>query len=206
MSTWLEPWGDFGRGYSDLQDHEDPSVRLGCSYTFALGRGNQADSDAVENSPVRLSDGTLITKEGALAPGVTLQTYDISLAALDLAYKYRGFGISTELYFQNLLNFKGNGSLPITSTGSFGGFIQGGYFVVPQKAEIYGRTSFVSGAFGSGSEIGTGLNWYFLKGQDNLKFTFDSAWLDSSPAGQNRTGFVAGQTGLLIRTQVSIVF
>jgi hypothetical protein len=35
-----------------------------------------------------------------------------------------------------------------------------------------------------------------------LCFTFDAAWLENSPAGQNRTGFVAGQTGLLVRTQI----
>ena len=94
-SLWWEPWGEFGRGYSDLQHHEEAAVRLGACYTFALGSGNQADSDAVENSPVRLSDGTIITTPGALAPGVTLQSYDISLAAIDWAWKYRGFGLSS---------------------------------------------------------------------------------------------------------------
>ena len=108
-STWWEPWGAFGRGYSDLQDHREAAIRLGGSYTYAIGRGNQTDSDAVENSPVRLSDGTMITTPGALAPGVTLQSYDISLAALDLAYKYRGLGLSTELYFQDLLGVPGHG-------------------------------------------------------------------------------------------------
>ena len=90
-SVWYEPWGDFGRGYADWEMHAEPVVRLGGSYTFALGKGNQADSDAVENSALRLSDGTIITQTGALAPGVTLQSYDISLAAVDLSYKCRGF-------------------------------------------------------------------------------------------------------------------
>lgn len=205
-STWWEPWGNFGRGYSDLQDHEEAAIRLGTSYTYAIGRGNQSDSDAVENSPVRLSDGTLITQPGAVAPGVTLQSYDISLAALDLAYKYRGLGLSTELYFQDLLGLRGTGPLPIGSTGAFGGFIQGGYFVLPQRAELYARTSYVTGHYGSGSEVAGGFNWFFLEGKDNLRFTFDAAWLDRSPAGQNRTGYVAGQTGLLIRTQVTVVY
>jgi len=205
-STWWEPWGDFGRGYSDLQNHRDAAVRLGATYTLALGRGSQADSDAVENSPIRLSDGTVITTPGALAPGVTLQTYDISLAAIDLAYKYRGLGLSTELYFQDLLRLKGNGPLPITSTGAFGGFLQGGYFILPQRAELYTRTSYVTGHYGSGWEAAGGFNWFFLEGKENFRYTFDAAWLEHSPAGQNRTGFVAGQTGLLIRSQVTVVY
>ena len=205
-SAWWEPWEEFGRGYSDLQDHDEAAVRLGCSYTYALGSGNQAASDAVENSPVRLSDGTIITTLGALAPGVTLLSYDISLAAIDLALKYRGLGVSTEIFFQDLLGLRGTGPLPIASTSAFGGFVKGGYFLVPGETEVYARSSYVTGAYGSGYELGGGFNQFFLPGKDNLFFTFDAAWLENSPAGQNRTGFVAGQTGLLIRTQIVAVF
>ena len=205
-SAWWEPWGEFGRGYSDLQNHDESVFRLGGSYTLALGRGNQSDSDAVENSPIRLSDGTIITTEGALAPGVTVQTYDTSLAALDFAYKYRGLGLSTELYFQDLLNLRGNGALPIHSTAAFGGFLQGGYFIVPQRTELYARTSYVTGNFGAGSELAGGFNWFAVPAKDNLRFTFDAAWLDHSPAGQNRTGYVAGQTGFLLRTQITVQY
>jgi hypothetical protein len=205
-SVWWEPWGDFGRGYSDLQHHEEAVVRLGGSYTYAIGRGSQAASDAVENSPIRLSDGTIITTPGAFAPGVILQRYDVSLAAVDLAYKYRGLGLSAELYFQDLLGLEGTGPLPIRSTSAFGGFIKGGYFIIPQRAELYARASLVTGDYGTGSELGGGFNWFFLQGRDNLFFTFDTAWLESSPAGQARTGFVAGQTGFLLRTQFTIVY
>jgi hypothetical protein len=205
-STWWEPWGDFGRGYSDLQHHETAAIRLGGSYTYALGSGSQAASDAVENSPVRLSDGTIITAPGALAPDVTLTSYDISLAAIDLAWKYRGLGLSSEIYFQDLLGLQGTGPLPIASTSAFGGFVKGGVFLVPQETEVYARSSYVTGAYGSGYELGGGFNRFFLPGKDSLFFTFDVAWLESSPAGQNRTGFVAGQTGLLVRTQIVAAF
>ncbi len=205
-SAWWEPWGDFGRGYADFEDHKDPVVRIGACYTFALGQGSQAASDAVENSSIRLSDGTLITQPGALAPGVTLQSYDISLAAFDLAFKHRGLSVSTEWYAQDLSALKGNGPLPFSSTQAYGGFLQGGYFILPQKVELYSRASFVTGHYGTGSEVAGGLNWFILPGQSNLRFTFDTAWLNRSPADQNRTGFVAGQTGILIRTQIIFTF
>lgn len=201
-SAWWEPWGDFGRGYSDLQHHEEAAIRLGGCYTYALGNGSQTASDAVENSPIRLSDGTIITTPGALAPGVTLLSYDVSLAAIDMAWKYRGLGLSSEIYFQDLLGLQGTGPLPIASTSAFGGFVKGGFFVVPGETEVYARTSYVTGAYGSGSELGGGFHHFFLPGKDNLFFTFDAAWLENSPAGQNRTGFVAGQTGLLVRAQL----
>lgn len=205
-STWWEPWGDFGSGYADLQHHETPVIRLGGSFTFALGQGSSSDSNAVENSSTRLSDGTMITQLGAFAPGVTLVSYDLSLAAVDLAFKYRGLSLSTECYAQSLSSLQGDGPLPLDSTQAYGGFLQGGYFVLPQRVELYSRTSFVTGRYGSGSEIAGGFNWFILPGKSNLRFTFDTAWLESSPADQNRTGYVAGQTGLLFRTQITATY
>lgn len=205
-STWWEPWGEFGPGYADLQSHDQPVVRVGGSYTFALGDGSQADSDAVENSAIRLSDGTLITQPGAFAPGVTLQSYSLSLAAIDLAFKYRGMSLSTEWYLRDLFDLEGNGPLPVDSTHATGGFVQGGYFIVPQTLEPYLRASYVTGRYGSGSETASGFNWFPIPGKSNLRFTFDTAWVESSPVSQNRTGFFAGQTGLLIRTQILISF
>lgn len=204
-SVWWEPRGEFGRGYSDLEDHQHMVVRMGGSFTYAIEAGSQS-SDYPENSAVRLSDGTLLTQQGALAPGVTLQSFDLSLAAIDVAIKHRGFSLAAEMYFQELSSLQGNGPLPISSTHAHGGFLQGGCFIVPQTVELYARTSYVSGDFGSGTEIAGGLNWFIIPGKSNLRYTFDAASLDSSPADQGRTGFVAGQTGLLIRTQLTSWF
>lgn len=205
-SSWWEPWGDYGRGYADLENHAEPVIRLGSSYTFALGQGSQSDSDAVENSSIRLSDGTVITQLGALAPGVTLQSYDVSLGALDVSLKYRGLSLSTEWFAQDLSSLKGNGPLPLSSTQAYGGFVQGGYFVLPQTLEVYSRGSFVTGRYGSGSETAGGINWFVIPGKSHLRFTIDAAWLESSPASQNRTGYEAGQTGILVRTQITATY
>ena len=204
-SAWWEPWGEFGRGYSDIQEHEQAAIRIGSCLTYSMEEGTQS-SDYPENNSLRLSDGTLLTQPGAFAPGVTLQQFNVTLAAIDMAYKYRGFSLSTELYFQELSSLRGNGPLPLSSTRAYGGMFQGGVFLLPQEIELYSRTSFVTGSYGSGTEIAGGVNWFLLPGQSNLRFTFDTAWLESSPADQNRTGFVAGQSGLLIRTQITSSF
>lgn len=205
-SVWWEPWGDFGPGYADIEDHRDPAVRLGASGTFAAENGNQGSSNAPENAAIRLSDGTLISETGALAPGVTLQQFDIGLAALDLAFKYRGASLSLEGYAHDLTRLRGTGPIPINAIRAYGGLLQGGYFVVPKRLELYARTSAVTGRYGSGAEYAGGFNWYPVEGKSNIRFTLDATWLDSSPAEQNRTGYAAGQTGFLLRTQITTNF
>jgi hypothetical protein len=204
-SVWWEPWGSFGRGYSDIEYHQQAAIRLGSCLSSTREEGSQT-SDYPENTLVRLSDGTLITQQGALAPGITLQAFGLSLVAIDLSYKYRGLSLSTEIYRQELSSFRGTGPLPLDALQTYGGMAQGGYFVRPREIECYTRNSFVTGAFGSGTEIGAGFNWFLLPGSSRLRYTLDLAWLDSSPADQNRTGFVAGQSGYLIRTQITSAF
>jgi hypothetical protein len=205
-SVWWEPWGDFGKGYSDFEWHEEPSIRLGTSLTYSPEQGPQGSSNAPENSSVQLSNGTLITEEGALAPGVTLTAFKIRLASVDLSYKHHGFSASTELFSQELFSLAGNGPLPISTISQYGGFVQAGYFVVPQKIEPYARASYVTGPYGSGSEYAGGFNWFLLPGKQNPRFIFDAAWLDNNPATQNRTNLQAGQTGILVRSQIQIFF
>lgn len=205
-STWIEPLGAFGHGYSDFEYHEQAAIRLGTSLTYARIEGPQGDPNAPENSQVRLSDGTVITETGALAPGVVLTNYDIALASFDFAIKHRGVSFSTEFYLQDLLHLQSTGPIPQSSIFQFGGFAQLGAFVVEKKLELYVRTSHVSGPFGSGAEYAGGFNWFMLPDKQNLKYTLDIANLDHSPADQNRTDFQAGQTGWLVRSQIQITY
>ncbi|MFN0052514.1 MAG: porin [Planctomycetales bacterium] len=205
-SLWWEPWGEFGLGYSDFEWHEAPSLRGGFSLTHSPEQGPQGSPDAPENADVRLSNGTLLTATGALDPGATLNLYKIGLASIDLAYKYRGLGLSGEYFLQNIFGLGANMPLPQSSIFQQGGFIQGGYFFIPEKLEVYGRSSYARSTFGFGSEYAGGFNWFFLPGKQNLRFTLDAAWLNHNPADQNRTNLQAGQTGLLVRSQVQLFF
>ena len=205
-SAWWEPLGPFGRGYSDFEWHDEPAIRVGTSLTYAPERGPQGSSSVPENADIRLSDGTLVTQIGALAPGVTLNAFKIGLVAIDLAYKYRGFSLSGEFYSQDLFELTGSGPLPQSSIHQYGGFAQAGYFAIPQRLEPFLRTSYVTGPNGTGSEYAGGFNWFLLPGKQNLRFTLDAAWLNQSPADQNRTNFQAGQTGILVRSQLQIFF
>jgi hypothetical protein len=206
LSVWDEPWGEFGAGYGDFEWHEEPALRFGTSLTYSPEHGQQGDPDAPENAEIRLTDGTVLTAPGALAPGVTLNVYYVGLETFDVSYKHRGFSISGELYLQQLFGLRGNGPLPRSSLFAYGGFLQTGYFVIPQKFELYGRTSQITGRNGNGGEFALGFNWFFLPGKQNLRYTLDAAWIERSPADQNRTDYRAGDTGVLIRSQFQLFF
>ena len=197
---WWEPWGEFGVGFSDVENHQQPVLRLGQAYTFSRQDADPTGEPGPEQTVVRLSDGTRLVEPGALAPGVTVNHFDLSLYSVHAGLKKRGFSLSGEYFFRWLTNIGGNGPLPRESIFDHGFFAQAGTFVAPQSLEIFARGSAVFGPFGDGSELSGGVNWY-VNGERNWRFTADVARVDDSPAQQDRTGFLAGASGTLVRIQ-----
>jgi hypothetical protein len=203
-TVWWEPRGDFGPGPADVENHQEPSPRIGTN--LALSREtNQGFGQPINANPedtiVRLSDGTPVFRPGALAPGVTLISTGIQLWTIDAALKYRGLGISGEYFLRWLDEFhQAGGTLPFHSLFDQGGLLQGGYFFVPSKLEGFARTSFVTGRFGTGDEWGGGVNWY-VQGSRTWRMTFEVLRIDHSPAMNVLTGYRAGASGTLFQVQ-----
>ena len=202
---WCEPWGDFGIGFSDLEQHENLVARLGQAFTYTRNSDDPSGEPGPEQTVIRISDGTPLVEPGALAPGTTVNQFDISLWALHFGLKYRGMSLATEYYLRWLTSLGGTAPLPVNSLFDHGFYVQGGVFVMPERLELYAIGSRTTGPFGDGYEAGGGLNWYW-GGERGARFTLDAVYLDGSPAQQDRTGLVAGARGALLRTQLWTFF
>ena len=203
---WWEPLGSYGRSHADFANRDTPAVRLGHAFTYASKEGDRFTGlPGPEQSIIRLSDGTVLVSPGALAPGVQVNEFDISLYAVHLGAKYRGMNFSTEYFFRWLTSISGTGPLPVSSLFDHGFMVNGGAFIVPQRVEVYALGSHVTGQFGSGSEVAAGLN-YYINERENSRFTVEFAYVESSPAAQARTGLVAGLTGPMFRMQYWLSF
>ncbi|MEM1071074.1 MAG: porin [Planctomycetota bacterium] len=197
---WWEKGEHFGVGYSDLECHESLSLRVGHGFTYASNDSDPIGEPGPEQTVIRLSDGTRLVEPGAIAPGVTVNEFDISLYTVHLGLKRRGQSFAAEYFFRWLTSLAATGPIPDSSLFDHGFFAQGGAFVIPKRLELYAIGSQVRGEFGSGTQIGGGVNWY-VKGERGARFTFDVSRIEDSPADQNRTGLVAGGSGTLFRVQ-----
>lgn len=204
-TVWWEPMGPFGPGPSDIEHHERPSPRVGTNVAFSR-ESNQGfgatETGNPEDTILRLSDGTPLFRPDVLAPGVELRSTNVSLWAIDAALKYRGFSLSSEYFLRWLYGFSYEGrDMPIGSLFDHGGLLQGGYFLMPSKLETFARSSFVTGQFGGGYEVGGGVNWYFRNSRD-WRATFEILNINHSPAQNLLTGYRAGESGLLYQLQL----
>ena len=202
-----EPWGRFGPLYSDLEYRESAAVRLGGSLTSSRQSGTASDSQASEQTAIRLSDGTEISRLGALAPDVLVTDYSLLLANYDVGWKYRGVSISGEYYWRWLTDITGSGPIPEANRDFFdhGFYAQAGKFVIPGRVELLGRTSQIFGEMGDGAEYALGFNC-FPRQSENWRIGFDVTQVNRSPAQQIRTGYDAGASGVMFRMQVQTMF
>jgi len=204
-NMWWEPTGPFGLGYSDMEIHDAPAWRLGCSGLTARTEAIDNPGENPEDTIVRLSDGTPIALTGALGPGTTVNAFDLSLATVDAGWKYRGIALNVEYYFRLIDNLVGSGSFDRSSIFDQGGQAYVAWCVVPREYEFYGRTSAVTGPYGTGQEYGGGFNWY-LFGSRQSRFTFEALHILRSPADNILYPYRAGYTGTAIQSQLCLIF
>lgn len=204
-TSWWDVAGPFGKSLTDHAMSQETLIRIGHSFAYAPQAGTRPGSPLRESTFLRLTDGTLLSDTGAVAPGVTVSKSDVLLYAIDFGWKDNGWSVSAEAYFRWLRNLAGDGPLPTDSIQQRGFFVEVGSVIVPDHSDWNVRYSEIRGDYGSGRESGVGLNFYPL-GNPNLKFGFDVSYYDGSPLNNTASDVLVGDSGVLFRTQVQIQF
>jgi hypothetical protein len=204
-SGWWDVAGPFGKPLTDHAMSEETLLRVGHSFAFAPQAGTQLGEPLRESTFLRLADGTVLSDTGALAPGVTVSKSDVLLYAVDFGWKDNGWSFSAEAYFRWLRNLAGDGALPVDSIQQRGFFVELGSVLNPNYSDWNIRYSEIQGDFGGGSESSIGLNFYPL-GKPSVKMAFDVSYYDGSPLNNTASDVLAGDAGLLFRTQFQAQF
>jgi Protein of unknown function (DUF3011) len=209
---WMPTTKEFGpRGaYGDWEMHEKLATRFGFSTTYVPEeRYTDSVTGATGNTLVKLADSLNVFDTGALAPGVTVQYVNYRLLSFDAGVKYKGFFLQTEIYNRWLDGFKAEGPLPVGSIHDSGFYVQGAFYPIPKKLEIYGATSAIFGdtsaGFSSSSEYLGGGNFYPFDTR-NIRWNAQIQKVNHSPVGSTFGYYVGGQNGTTFSTAFSIFF
>lgn len=205
VTHYCDPRGGFGGKLVDFDGSADPLLRIGHSFVYSPQTSDAAGMPLEETDFLRLSDGTRLTQTGALAGGVTASEYDVLLYGVDAAVKWRGWSVNAEAFCRWIENIAADAPLPRNSLEQYGYYVEGGCFLIPQSLDVNVRYSQVSGEFGTGSESAAGVNWYPLA-RPQLKISFDVTSLDGSPLRNTTSDILAGDDGMLFRTQLQAEF
>ena len=113
---WQPTTGEFGPqgGWGDFEMHEHLATQFGLSATYSReDRQSQPGTEDVNNSQIRLSDGTRLFVPDAFATGGSIERATYQMVSADAALKYQGFDLSTAFYSRWLdSSFKTQGDDP----------------------------------------------------------------------------------------------
>jgi Protein of unknown function (DUF3011) len=209
---WMPTTNEFGPrgGYGDWELHEQVATRFGFSTVLSPEqRLTSATSNTPENTTIRLADSVNVFDTGALAPGVTVENVDYRILSFDAGVKYKGMFLQTEIYNRWLDNFKADGVLPVGSIHDTGFYVQGAFFPVPKKLELYGVTSQIYGdkdaGFSNSSEYGAGMNYYPFNTR-NHRLNVQVLDVNRSPVSSAFGYYVGGLKGTSLSAAFSVFF
>jgi hypothetical protein len=208
---WMPTTHEFGpRGaYGDWEWHEELATRFGMGYVQSAEQSFSSSSGTPGNTTLRLADSLNLFETGALAPGVTIANADYRVLSMDAGIKYKGMFLQAEYYQRWLDSFDADGLLPVQEIKDTGFYVQGSFFPIKQKLEVYLATSQIYGdddaGFGDSSEYLVGTNWYPWPSRD-YRLNLQLIDVNRSPVSSTFGYYTGGQEGWTVATAFSVLF
>jgi hypothetical protein len=208
MVQWLPTTGEFGLygTFGDYDHHEKLATRLAAHYTHSTeDRQSQPGTNAIENSQIRLTDGSVIFTPDLFGPGTTVEKVDYDMVSVDGGLKYRGLSLEAEYYWRFLGDFRGANTSGIADIDDHGFQVQSSAMVVPKALQVYLSGSAIRGRYGNASEVRAGLNWYFVK-ERGLRVNVEWLHLNECPVGYTAVPYPVGGNGDVFHANLEMNF
>jgi hypothetical protein len=198
--------GEFGPGFGDFEEHDKVATRLGLHFTHSdENKQSQPNTDAFENTQIRLTDGSIIFTPNLFGPGVTVNDVRYRMSSFDGGIKYRGNALEAEYFLRWLDDFRGPGTAVIPNQFDHGFQVQGSTMLVPKTLQLYIGGSKIFGDFGKPWDTRIGTNYFPFK---NRVFRWNSEflYLSKSPVGYTAVPFAVGGKGWVYHTNFELAF
>ena len=205
---WMPTTGEFGPadGYGDFEYHEDLATLFGISMTYSQeDRQSQPGTEDIQNTQLRISDGTVIFRPDAFDTGGRINEATYFMTALDAGMKYRGWALEGEYYFRWIDDFETEGDIPENDLFDHGFQVQASKMFVPQTLQGYLAGSYINGEYGKPWDAAVGLNWYPFK-RRLMRVNTEVLYLNDSPVGYSSVPFTVGADGTVFYSNLEVYF
>ena len=205
---WLPSTGEFGLfgTFGDYDNHENVATRIGVHYTHSIeNKQSQPGTEGIENSQVRLTDGSIIFTPNLYGPGITVNEVTYQMVSVDAGIKHKGASVEGEFYWRHLNNFTGTSTETIAPIDDSGYQMQTSAMIVPRMLQGYFSWSQIFGENGDPWEVRGGANWYFLK-ERGLRLNGEVINVRRSPVGYTAYPMPVGANGVIFHVNLEMNF
>jgi hypothetical protein len=205
---WLPTTGEFGLygTFGDFDYHEKVATRVGVHWSHSLeDKQSQPNTNGIENSQIRLTDGSIVFTPDLFGHGITVNNVDYRMTSIDAGIKYRGMSLEGEYYRRWLTNFTGVNTGGIPDITDNGYQLQSSAMAIKNVLQLYLSGSQIFGRYGDASEVRVGENWYFMKDR-GLRLNTEYIHVNHSPVGYTAYPMPVGANGNIIHVNLEMNF
>jgi hypothetical protein len=208
MLQWLPSTGEFGLygTFGDFDGHEKLATRLAGHYTHSReDKQSQPGTNGIENSQIRLTDGSVIFTPDLFGPGITVEQVTYDMVSVDGGVKYKGLSLEAEYYWRFLSDFTGTNTGGIADIHDHGFQVQSSAMLSPKLLQAYLSGSTIRGIYGNSWEVRAGANFYPVKERG---FRVNAEWihLNKCPVGYTAVPYPVGGNGDVVHLNAELNF
>jgi hypothetical protein len=208
MLQWLPTTGEFGLygTFGDYDYHQKAATRVAIHYSHSLeDKQSQPGTEGIENSQIRLTDGSVIFTPDLFGTGIAVNKVDYRMTSLDAGVKFKGLAVEFEYYRRWLSDYQGINVGGIPDITDNGYQLQGSAMVVPKFLQAYVSGSQIFGDYGDPSELRVGGNYYFM-GNRGLRVNGEFIHVNKSPVGYTAYPMPVGANGNILHLNLEMNF
>jgi hypothetical protein len=206
MLGWFPTGTEYGIGYGDFEYHEKMATRLAAHFTRSTeDRQSQPNTDSIDNTQLRLSDGSVIFTPNLFGPGISITQAKYKMVDLDGGLKYHGFSLDGSYFMRWLGNFLGPGTPGLPGIYNNGFEVQASTMLVPRTLQLYAGGSKIFGQYGNPWDSRMGVNLYPFKNKV-VRWNGEVLYLSRSPVGYTAVPFAVGGKGFVFVSNVELAF
>jgi hypothetical protein len=206
---WLPTTGEFGpwAGFGDFEGHEKLATRIGFHYTHSLeDKQSQPGTETIENSQIRLSDGSIIFTPDLFGPGITVNSVHYHMTSVDAGLKYKGFAVEGEYYWRWLNGYEGDNVAAVPDVSDHGYQMQTSAMPIPKMLQGYFSWSQIfGGPYGNDWEVRGGENFFPMK-QRGIRVNAELMYVNRSPVGYTAYPYPVGAKGSVFHINFEMNF
>jgi hypothetical protein len=206
--NWLPTTKEFGLygTFGDFDYHQKLATRLGLHFTHSTeDKQSQPGQNAVENSQIRLTDGSVIFTPDLFGAGITVEKVRYKMSSIDGGLKLKGLSLEAEQYWRWLDDYQGVNVGGIPAINDHGFQVQASGMVLKDLWQVYAAGAGIYGVHGDGSEFRLGTNFYPAK-QRGFRINAEWLHLNHSPVGYTAVPYAVGSNGNVFHTNLELNF
>ena len=208
MLQWLPTTGEFGLygAFGDFDYHEKLATRLGVHYTSSTeDKQSQPGADSIENSQVRLTDGSIIFTPNLFGDGITVNKVKYRMSSVDGGLKYKGLSFEAEYYWRWLNGYEGTNVSGVPDINDHGYQLQASAMLAPKLVQVYFGNSGIYGHYGDPSEVRLGANFYPVR-ERGFRVNTEFIHVNHSPVGYTAYPMPVGANGNIFHANLELNF